>query len=55
MNMTYIKMGLYKPMLSITPDEDDDSDLLSASVYIDGENIQILNEAGALIAQFSYV
>ena len=54
MNTTYIKMGLYKPMLSITPDEDDDSDLLSATVYIDEEKIQILNEAGEFIAQFYY-
>jgi hypothetical protein len=52
MNNTYIKMGLYKPCIFISPDDDDD--LLSATVYIDEEKVQILNENGEFIAQFFY-
>lgn len=52
MNNTYIKMGLYKPGIFISPD--DDNDLLSATVYIDEEKVQILNEDGDFIAQFYY-
>jgi len=54
MNMTYIKMGLYKPMRSITPDEDDESELIRATVDNDEEKRQILNEASEFIAQVYY-
>lgn len=52
MNNTYIKMGLYKPGIFISPD--DENDLLSATVYIDEEKVQILNEDGEFLAQFYY-
>lgn len=54
MNNTYIKMGLYKPCIFINPDDDNDDELLSATIYIDEEKIQILNENGEFIAQFFY-
>lgn len=54
MNNTYIKMGLYKPGIFLSPDDDSDENLLSATVYIDEEKIQILNEDGEFIAQFFY-
>ena len=54
MNNTYIKMGLYKPGIFLSPDDDSDDNLLSATVYIDDEKIQILNEDGEFIAQFFY-
>lgn len=54
MNNTYIKMGLYKPGIFLSPDDDSDDNLLSATVYIDEEKIQILNEDGEFIAQFFY-
>ncbi len=54
MNNTYIKMGLYKPGIFLSPDDDSDDNLLSATVYIDEEKVQILNEDGEFIAQFFY-
>lgn len=51
-SFTYIKMGLYKEAIFVNPD--DDTDLVSATVYIDEEKVQILNEEGEFIAQFYY-
>ena len=51
MNNTYIKMGLYKPCIFINPDDDSDEELLSATVYIDEEKVQILNEEYESLAE----